>query len=402
MVRKDKHLLVELHKMTNLSKSNFYTQIPADIDIETKADHIEGDSIGMDDHLKLFKWHLFPQMLFFGRTLNNIKQLDFISNLLSKRGLESPFAVDLLADEYSNIEAESERQDMNDRFRNLSFNLGLEDVISPIRIRSFFRGYAQVYLSVKYSKRLPKLAFFANDHNPWHLGAKSACEDLGVKTAYLQHAPISERFPALNYDLAVLSDYWSKERYLAVGETNTEIFVLRRLESAGKSNNGEANLKKRSLILPIVIYLTRFSQTNEGVMRAMIESLRAKWPDREIVLSLHPQDSNEVEMAATTVSGVLDREHIAIVGNSGISIELIREGVHCFYAAKLDKLPKDYYGLVSSGIIREIDDNLSLIENFGDIPNKQKELGELLNQSDQEFNRQAEELFLQLKKMGIN
>jgi len=53
----------------------------------------------------------------------------------------------------------------------------------------------------------------ANDHSYPCTTIVKAAQDEGVKTVYIQHASVSDKFPALKFDYALLEGLDSLEKY---------------------------------------------------------------------------------------------------------------------------------------------------------------------------------------------
>ncbi len=66
-----------------------------------------------------------------------------------------------------------------------------------------------------------------NDHSPYSVMLRLVAESLDLKTVYVQHAPVSDRFPRLEHNLIGLFGRDSVEKYIKKGiSPGKEIFII--------------------------------------------------------------------------------------------------------------------------------------------------------------------------------
>ena len=76
--------------------------------------------------------------------------------------------------------------------------------------RSFIRHLFYCFENIDF---LPQMVVFSNDHNPFYLGVSRCFKVFGVNRVYLQHGGVSNIFPKLDFEAAVLFDQKSKDIY---------------------------------------------------------------------------------------------------------------------------------------------------------------------------------------------
>lgn len=86
--------------------------------------------------------------------------------------------------------------------------------------------YEWMHLSMRASK--PKLKYFigANDHSGLSQIGFVAARKTGIKTIYIQHASISDKFPPLSTDYALLDGQDALDKYTAAGAYKTQAHLV--------------------------------------------------------------------------------------------------------------------------------------------------------------------------------
>jgi hypothetical protein len=77
-----------------------------------------------------------------------------------------------------------------------------------------------------FEKTKPAALVVSNDHSHVPCVMVEAAKASGVPTLYVQHACVTERFPPLVADYALLDGLDAKEKYLAIGKTDCEIHLI--------------------------------------------------------------------------------------------------------------------------------------------------------------------------------
>jgi hypothetical protein len=211
-----------------------------------------------------------------------------------------------------------------------------------------------------------KIIFVANDHAPLPVGLLYASKCIGIPVCYIQHAPVNSQFPPLQYDLSVLHDRNSLNAYRLSGSQspyidNSNIYFISRFKSNFRP------IKFSNKLLKIVGIGLSYD-TNSAVLLSLLRSLHSLGIVNMVLLKRHPRDSssyaylkdfNDFTISFVEGDDFFERIDVAIVGNSGITIDCLHYGVPTFYLESLDDFGDDYFDFVSSGLIprwRENDD----------------------------------------------
>ncbi len=200
----------------------------------------------------------------------------------------------------------------------------------------------------------------ACDHSPIVMALLAAARRQGKVTCYLQHAPVTEHFPPLTFDLSILYDRASTEAYrLAarrcdVGFDAANVVLLPPFEEAFRSPKADLKPYRIGLCLS---YFPNMSRLEE-----LIASLSARPEVGAVCIRRHPrclQDWStsavlpKVELRprgedANRFFGDVD---VVLVPNSGVAVEALHHGCPTFYLPGADPFPDDYYGFVAEGIL---------------------------------------------------
>lgn len=93
--------------------------------------------------------------------------------------------------------------------------------IKILRNREYRRIYNIIFeaiglyeCSIRILKNLdPKNVVFYNDHSLKARALLMACKELNIKAVYIQHAPVTKYFPALDFDISLLDGDYSEKVY---------------------------------------------------------------------------------------------------------------------------------------------------------------------------------------------
>lgn len=201
-------------------------------------------------------------------------------------------------------------------------------------------------------KTRPKLFLISNDHHPTYQQWMLAARHLGVPIAYIQHASVSDRFPAPLYDHALLDGMAASEIYESIYTKHDKwpqnIFLVGQQKSIQHSKGTQIGIGVNRL------------DTLDDVF-AMALSLETK----NITLRWHPgQDPKQAEaiqiFAAThgfmtsdpnkeTPGVFLSTLSHLIAGNTSLILEAGLAKVSPIYWTTQTE-DNDYYGFVKNGV----------------------------------------------------
>lgn len=198
----------------------------------------------------------------------------------------------------------------------------------------------------------------ANDHAPLPVGMFYAAKELDIPVCYFQHAAVNSEFPPLKYDLSILHDRHSLDMYIKAGSISPFIdssnicYVTRFSEDFGGLKIQSTEIRNVGIGLSF--------DTNIDELVLLIKDIISCDGVASVILRRHPRDersySRVLDAFGSSVFFVDDdsffcKIDIAIVGNSGMSIDCLHKGVATFYHGALDNFSDDYYGFVRDGLL---------------------------------------------------
>lgn len=220
-----------------------------------------------------------------------------------------------------------------------------------------------------------KVLCVANDHSPVPRVLMLLSQLEGIKVCYMQHAPVTEYFPALTSDLAILYDKHSlnvyKKKATKVGiKFNSTVALLPPFEERFKS----PNLNSESQVLGVC--LSRLPNLEE--LNRLLKRMVGLNNVNSIILRPHPASKSDIsdllrnekvseQKKFLDISNFLDEVDLVLVPNSGVAIECLHHGIPTFYTPGVDEVPDDYYGFVKKGVLPVLGDadlNLGSVREF--------------------------------------
>ena len=200
----------------------------------------------------------------------------------------------------------------------------------------------------------------ANDHAPIPRSLIKICRARGMKTIYIQHAPVTEYFPPLSTDLAILYDDASSAAYRMSAEKNGVASTAEVVLMPPFSNIFRQPVLGDGLKI-VGLCIGRYPQTRR--LLPIIQDLVSETGCvKEVVLRPHPacdldlssllvSKKVSIQRAGRSLQDFSDAIDLALVSNSGVALELLHNGVMTFYVEGMDDLANDYYGFVKSNIL---------------------------------------------------
>ncbi|MCR9149244.1 MAG: hypothetical protein NXH83_03655 [Rhodobacteraceae bacterium] len=299
--------------------------------------------------------HPTTEVAYYGSTANNLREFRFFSEIC-----EVPFQNDL--DNYAKCEKIKapileEAQDLiSSMMKDIRpYYEGRSNISRPLVQQQIL--YSRSYLGFTMSFRdasavRPKLFIVANDHSPVPVAVSMVMKDLGVPRVYVQHAEISPTFPPLDFEVSILRNAASLELYRQIGPVAGNVFVVARGNNPPRS---ESLSRRREAPVRVVIYPT--ARVIPGALNTLIATLNGNPGIKHVAIKPHPGSSPPLDKVVTEpvemISDIPDDDHIAIVGNSSIAVELLRAGIPVYQNFSFDPVLSDYYGFVSRGLTIE-------------------------------------------------
>ncbi len=241
--------------------------------------------------------------------------------------------------------------------------------MGPDALRSRFDIFLQPHIDLVFFDRLlsyskPRFVIVSKDHNVSNRSLLALARQRGIKTVYMQHASVSNLFPAINVDYAFLDGFSAYETYLKC-ETNfpkTDNLLKNRkviLSGQKKSLRRADNVLSSDLIGVAVNALDHpedirrcvenlnsekfgtIVRFHPGMAKKTVSLLKASLNTNTIGYS----DPNE-----ESVGEFLGRISALVAGNSSIHLESALCGVPSIYHEISTTDMPDYYGYVQNGV----------------------------------------------------
>lgn len=292
----------------------------------------------------------------YGKTRNNLREFAFFKELLEQHGIREDFenlglkptvkmfrAVDTNSYFISSI-IQYFRQ-YCDRRERLSAGVFYQLV-------QYTRSYInwKNSLSFEASKGI-SLAIVANDHSALNVAFAMRAKELGIARLYLQHAEVSNAFPDLDFELAVLRNRASLDIYSGIGPVSGKVFIIPR----EKDRFNLERLRGARLRAPVTVGVYLTSRMNFPELARAVGLLSRNPSIGRLFVKPHPSMPLEKLREVLPEGVALETEipayeHIAIVCNSSVVVELLHRGIPVFQTFGMDPVQEDYYGFVRTGI----------------------------------------------------
>ncbi|MEO9599265.1 hypothetical protein [Parasphingorhabdus sp.] len=203
----------------------------------------------------------------------------------------------------------------------------------------------------------------ATDHSPVAMALLFIARRSGLKTCYIQHAPVTEYFPPLNYDLSLLYDQASVAAYTKAAARRG---ISRKQRIVILTPFAEEFKQPQSTRRPYRIGMCLSAVPQVAQLTGLMEQVSNHSSVSQIVLRCHPRFRFEVshenfgapvvlQEQNASLASFLDSVDIVLVPSSGVTIEALHRGKPTFYTDGMDELPEDYYGFVAEGILPKFD-----------------------------------------------
>lgn len=263
-------------------------------------------------------------------------------------------------------------------WRNLSKRLEQSGEQPAFR---FFDAYCMSYCYLVYFYRIlkrikPSYVLVANDHSVENRCLLAVAYRMKIKTVYLQHAAVSEFFPALRVNYAFLDGEFSLSKYRQCEENQPVSgakFPLPKIYLSGqcKSLSQRVNGKSRKVGLAIN------SIDNVKLLSGLLTVLAKNGFD--VCIRWHPaQPKSDIgyiknfikqnrgfefsDPSQENVGGFVERVCCVVAGNSSILLEAAIAGaLPIFYEVERTGI-RDYYEFVKNGLAVEAESTESLMQ----------------------------------------
>jgi len=349
-------------------------------------------------NFKLFdKKKLKKPIFLFSETVNQFNTLKTISDALKEKGEDFYFFISKSLFK-KNFDLENLRfMKFNFNvilvcfilifFRTLTLYLKLKKKNQKNKISIRFNQSCMSYIYVPYfidilKKIDPKIVLVSNDHSVSNRSLRLSAEMLNIKTIYLQHASVSEFFPPLEFDYALLDGKIAHQIYLSCYKNQTkenlctknnikncEIILSGQKKLVIKKNRNrelsELNIglavNEQDSFFYVQELLNHINnnktkcivRTHPAQDQVFIEKLRKYIEDKDWLIW---SDARE-----QMISDYFAKINIMIASNSSIHLEAAIAGLPTFYYEMSENpVTQDYYGYIKNGISLRLKKNFSL------------------------------------------
>lgn len=212
----------------------------------------------------------------------------------------------------------------------------------------------------------PRLVVMSNDHNVANRCLLVAARVNGIKTAYMQHASVSELFPPLEFDYAFLDGKAALELYARCENANcvsgnVSVYMTGQKKVVTLTDKRKdafrVGIAVNNLDDPVKVaqVVDSFLNKNISVIVRLHPSQR---PDFREVLASKYGSHPDVELIGAKdedLDQFLGRCNIIVAGSSSILLEAAIAGVASYYR-NMGRVTasKDYYGYVRNGLARPL------------------------------------------------
>ena len=225
-----------------------------------------------------------------------------------------------------------------------------------------------------------KFLVVANDHSYPQRAFFRAAQSLNIKTAYVQHASVSENFPPLEYDYAFLDGQESLDKYMANNKPClSKVFLTGspRFDIIKEIKNNENNNSKIRLGIAI-----NTVDTLEKIL-CLIEKTQKATNNTQIVLRPHPLMNKDFwsnfavnnnciysDSKEENPFNFISNNDIFIAGETSFHLDVALTGKISYYYNFSSGDILDHYGYLKSGLIKELSESLiELNETSVDVVN---------------------------------
>ncbi len=320
----------------------------------------------LSQHLRSSRWRAHRrrdtaashEILAYGYTHNNRRELDFLQGLCQRVGVQA--RVTNVCDWPTIKRAGLDVGLVDDVMSAANTVLAGRPAVAPGLLFQMGKFGTSVQGALQTLEPGPAAAFVvANDHAPAPVAHMVVAQAIGLPTVYVQHAEVTRIFPPLDFDLSVLRNRHSAHVYRDVGPVGGSVVVAARDVGPWK-HPGDLAVARAALLVSdqadVVLYPSSILDPERFSLWA--QALAGNPAVRSVAVKPHPNARAPIPVLATGTAQVLDRipetPHVAVCGNSSITVELLERGHIVFQDFHLDGLMPDYYGFVESGVARSV------------------------------------------------
>ncbi|REC94286.1 hypothetical protein [Kushneria indalinina] len=239
----------------------------------------------------------------------------------------------------------------------------------------FYVPYPYLLFFLSFLKNAqPRVVVVSNDHNPTNRSLKLAAEVLKIKTAYMQHASVSNLFPPLEFDYAFLDGVISLNEYVEcqnkakrIRKSKSRVYLCGQQKKVLKNNS---SIKKRGVgigvnklddVKKVISLIERLNRLDCKVYvrvhpyqgKEFLNSISNRFRNNESVEIINPRD--------ISLSDFFGFCSVLIAADTSLHLEAALAGIETYYY-NMGGEKTDYYGFVRNGVSNYLPKDLKTIE----------------------------------------
>lgn len=198
---------------------------------------------------------------------------------------------------------------------------------------------------------------FANDHAPDCVAMRMASTTYGIKTIYRQHAPVSTEFLPLEFDLSIIFDEVTVNRYAHVAPIPGNTVIWSQFETPFQDMVIPTAVRTAGVCLSLVWE----TQPTKDVLEALLQQdgitdiwIRPHPANKRDLSELRFDPRIKIAEKDQSVADYCIACDVTIVPTSGIALEILHFGVPALYIASEADFDFDGYDFVSEGILPHV------------------------------------------------
>lgn len=257
-----------------------------------------------------------------------------------------------------------------------------------IEIKQYFNVFCEVYAYLPYfikylSNSKPTLVVMSNDHNAPNRALRLAAEILDIKTLYMQHASVSDLFPPLKFDYALLDGKVALETYSKCLEL-TKNLSLRDLDCVTNCQimlTGQKKPVKMSRVVRKPAFLAGIAVNSLDDFESVLPVLQMFVGSNEkCIVRTHPcqpsvflnqlqefiKENPSVKWSDSSrdsLVGFFEEIESVIAANTSLHLEAALAGLPTFYLEMSKEVQlSDYYGYVRNGVSNMLEPDFTLAD----------------------------------------
>ena len=199
-----------------------------------------------------------------------------------------------------------------------------------------------------------------NDHVAWYRAFIFAAKRTSVKSIYIPHASVSDRFPKLEFDYAFMEGDDMRKKYLEIGPTNTKMLMVGncKFDKYRKEESPNQIRAKDETITRIGIAFNLMQEALEVQKLQMYLSSKLS-VKIEFIIRPHPAIVDKTAHYYSTLSDPRKEDSLSYIKNldvllatnSNIILESLLMNCPVIHIDVTGNTDADNYGFVSKGIV---------------------------------------------------